>query len=143
MANTQERSPQLTGEPDTQPRDMEQSDPPQYQDSDTEDVYRNEREPQRRRNRPQRTQQVRRPAAGVQQQGDNMHGVGDLVQNTNAVGGPYPGGRAVGGPMGGQQGQVEKKKEKDEQLRLRLDLNLDVEVQLKAKIHGDLTLGLL
>jgi hypothetical protein len=28
-------------------------------------------------------------------------------------------------------------------LRLRLDLNLDIEVQLKAKIHGDLTLGLL
>jgi hypothetical protein len=26
---------------------------------------------------------------------------------------------------------------------LRLDLNLDIEVQLKAKIHGDLTLGLL
>jgi hypothetical protein len=24
-----------------------------------------------------------------------------------------------------------------------LDLNLDIEVQLKAKIHGDLTLGLL
>jgi hypothetical protein len=28
-------------------------------------------------------------------------------------------------------------------LRLRLDLNLDIEIQLKAKIHGDLTLGLL
>jgi hypothetical protein len=28
-------------------------------------------------------------------------------------------------------------------LRLRLDINLDIEVQLKAKIHGDLTLGLL
>ncbi|KAL4733060.1 hypothetical protein BDV11DRAFT_200800 [Aspergillus similis] len=28
-------------------------------------------------------------------------------------------------------------------LKLRLDLNLDVEVELKAKIHGDLTLGLL
>jgi hypothetical protein len=26
---------------------------------------------------------------------------------------------------------------------LRLDLNLDIEIQLKAKIHGDLTLGLL
>jgi hypothetical protein len=26
---------------------------------------------------------------------------------------------------------------------LRLELNLDIEVQLKAKIHGDLTLGLL
>lgn len=26
---------------------------------------------------------------------------------------------------------------------LRLDINLDIEVQLKAKIHGDLTLGLL
>jgi hypothetical protein len=65
-----------------------------------------------------------------------------LVQNTNAVGGVNPAGRAVGGVMGGEQGQVEKKKEKDEQLRLRLDLNLDVEVQLKAKIHGDLTLGL-
>ena len=31
----------------------------------------------------------------------------------------------------------------NEQLRLRLDLNLDIEIQLKAKIHGDLTLGLL
>jgi hypothetical protein len=31
----------------------------------------------------------------------------------------------------------------NEQLRLRLDINLDIEVQLKAKIHGDLTLGLL
>jgi hypothetical protein len=26
---------------------------------------------------------------------------------------------------------------------LRLELNLDIEIQLKAKIHGDLTLGLL
>jgi hypothetical protein len=52
-------------------------------------------------------------------------------------------GRAVEGYMQGGQQQVAPKKEKDEQLRLRLDLNLDVEVQLKAKIHGDLTLGLL
>lgn len=33
--------------------------------------------------------------------------------------------------------------DKDDHLRLRLDLNLDVEVQLKAKIRGDITLGLL
>ena len=43
--------------------------------------------------------------------------------------------------------KVRKEEEKDEgeneQLRLRLDLNLDIEVQLKAKIHGDLTIGLL
>jgi hypothetical protein len=37
----------------------------------------------------------------------------------------------------------DKEDGRDEQLRLRLDLNLDIEVQLKAKIHGDLTLGLL
>ena len=159
MADIKERSPQLAGEPDAQPRDMEPSDPeperrgsiarrqrpPRYQESDTEDVDR-DMEPRRRRNRPQRTQQARGPVGGVQEIGDTVHGVGDLVQNTanNAVGGvTNTAGRAVGGVVGGEQKQVGGKKEKDEQLRLRLDLNLDVEVQLKAKIHGDLTLGLL
>ena len=50
-------------------------------------------------------------------------------------------GKALGGLTGGK-----KEDEGDgnkEQLRLRLELNLDIEVQLKAKIHGDLTLGLL
>jgi len=160
MADIKQRSPQLAGEPDAQSRNMERSDPEleregsiarrqrpsRYQDSDTEDVDRNDMEPRRRRNRPQRTQQARGPVGGVQELGDTVHGVGDLVQNTatNAVSGvTNTAGRAVGGVVGGEQRQVVGKKEKDEQLRLRLDLNLDVEVQLKAKIHGDLTLGLL
>lgn len=50
----------------------------------------------------------------------------------------------AGGLLGGQ-----KKKEKggggkgEDQLRLRLDLNLEIEIHLTAKIHGDLTIGLL
>lgn len=40
-------------------------------------------------------------------------------------------------------GEGEEDGGKGEQLRLRLEINLDVEIQLKAKIHGDLTIGLL
>ena len=42
-----------------------------------------------------------------------------------------------------QKGGEEEDGGKGEQLRLRLEINLDVEIQLKAKIHGDLTIGLL
>ena len=48
-----------------------------------------------------------------------------------------------GGKKGGKQGEGEEDEGKGEQLRLRLEINLDVEIQLKAKIHGDLTIGLL
>jgi hypothetical protein len=61
------------------------------------------------------------------------------------VGKPH---EALGGLLknkggGGEKEEGEKDEGENEQLRLRLDLNLDIEVQLKAKIHGDLTLGLL
>ncbi|KAF2432047.1 hypothetical protein EJ08DRAFT_550260, partial [Tothia fuscella] len=67
----------------------------------------------------------------------------DVVQNTagntvNQAGDTA--GKAVGGLTGGEKKEGESK---GEQLRLRLELNLDIEIQLKAKIHGDLTLGLL
>ena len=68
-----------------------------------------------------------------------------MVQNTagnavNSVGNTA--GQALGGPTSGGK-QEDDGKDKSEQLRLRLELNLDIEIQLKAKIHGDLTLGLL
>ena len=73
-----------------------------------------------------------------------MNGATDMVQNTagNAVGQV---GNTVGGLTKGLSGGGggEEEESKGEQLRLRLELNLDIEVQLKAKIHGDLTLGLL
>jgi hypothetical protein len=68
------------------------------------------------------------------------------VQNTagNALNGATgQAGKAVGGILGGGEDKKEDDGGRDEQLRLRLDLNLDIEVQLKAKIHGDLTIGLL
>ena len=52
-------------------------------------------------------------------------------------------GEALGGLVPGKKESEVEGSGNDEQLRLRLDLNLDIEVQLKAKIHGDLTLGLL
>ena len=79
---------------------------------------------------------------------NGVNQAGELVQNTagNAVNGvTNTAGKAVGGVLGGNKGENkgDEKEDRDEQLRLRLDLNLDIEVQLKAKIHGDLTLGLL
>jgi len=77
--------------------------------------------------------------------GELVGGASDVVQNTagqavNKVGDTA--GKTVGGlTSGGQQNGGSE--EKGEQLRLRLELNLDIEIQLKAKIHGDLTLGLL
>ncbi|KEQ97798.1 hypothetical protein AUEXF2481DRAFT_547143 [Aureobasidium subglaciale EXF-2481] len=81
--------------------------------------------------------------------GDAIGGAGEMVQNTagqavNQVGNTA--GKALGGLTGGQKqggGEEEDDGGKGEQLRLRLELNLDIEIQLKAKIHGDLTLGLL
>jgi hypothetical protein len=89
------------------------------------------------------------PLDSVDEVGDTVNGVadgaGDLVNNTvgNAVSKPH---EALGGLLkkGGNEGEKEGEDPgENEQLRLRLDLNLDIEVQLKAKIHGDLTLGLL
>ena len=48
-----------------------------------------------------------------------------------------------GGKKGKKEGEGEEDEGKGEQLRLRLEINLDIEIQLKAKIHGDLTIGLL
>ena len=53
------------------------------------------------------------------------------------------GGLTGGGKKSGEEGEDEEDGGGQDQLRLRLELNLDVEIQLKAKIHGDLTLGLL
>jgi hypothetical protein len=74
--------------------------------------------------------------------GELVGGATDMVQNTagnavNQVGNTA--GKALGGLTGGKKEDDGEK----EQLRLRLELNLDIEIQLKAKIHGDLTLGLL
>ena len=91
------------------------------------------------------------PLGGIDEVGETLDGVTDTaggavdkVQDTlSSVGNKA--GEAVGGLLGG--GKKGKKggegKGKDEQLRLRLDINLDIEIQLKAKIHGDLTIGLL
>ncbi|KAE8163464.1 hypothetical protein BDV40DRAFT_262859 [Aspergillus tamarii] len=97
----------------------------------------------RRQRRSRRQQQDGGPLGGL----GGIDQAGDLVQNTagNAVNGvTNTAGKAVGGILGGNKGEGQDDSGgKDEQLRLRLDLNLDIEVQLKAKIHGDLTLGLL
>ena len=99
----------------------------------------------------------------VDEVGETVGGATDMVQNTaggatdavggvadqaqDAVGGVTDkAGEAVGGLLGkkgGGEGEKDKDEGENEQLRLRLDLNLDVEIQLKAKIHGDLTIGLL
>ncbi|KAG9780795.1 hypothetical protein KCU88_g3618, partial [Aureobasidium melanogenum] len=92
------------------------------------------------------------PLDAVDEVGETVNGVVDgaqgAVDNTvgnvgKAVGKPH---EALGGLLhtkGGNEDEDKKDDEENEQLRLRLDLNLDIEVQLKAKIHGDLTLGLL
>jgi hypothetical protein len=91
------------------------------------------------------------PLGAVDEVGETLggvtDGVGGLVNDTagKALSKPT---EALGGLLsnkkkGGQEGEEEEDAGTNEQLRLRLDLNLDIEVQLKAKIHGDLTLGLL
>lgn len=94
------------------------------------------------------------PLDAVDEVGETVSGVTDaaqdLVSNTagKVLDKPH---EALGGLLSNKKkknkGEVAKGDDDDEgeneQLRLRLDLNLDIEVQLKAKIHGDLTLGLL
>jgi hypothetical protein len=79
--------------------------------------------------------------------GDVVNGAGDMVKDTagQAVGQATGalGGLTGGGGQKQKGGEEEEEEGKGEQLRLRLELNLDIEIQLKAKIHGDLTLGLL
>lgn len=75
-----------------------------------------------------------------------VNGAGDMVQDTagKAVGQVGDtAGKALGGLTGGKGDKKGGDDGGGEQLRLRLELNLDIEIQLKAKIHGDLTLGLL
>ncbi|KAK5447893.1 mitochondrial splicing system protein [Exophiala xenobiotica] len=91
------------------------------------------------------------PLDSVDEVGETVNGVadgaGDLVNDTagKALSKPH---EALGGLLGNKKGGKEGEEGgedpgENEQLRLRLDINLDIEVQLKAKIHGDLTLGLL
>lgn len=88
------------------------------------------------------------PLDAVDEVGDTVNGVvdgaGDLVNNTVGKTLSKPT-EALGGLLHSKGGEKEGGDDEgtNEQLRLRLDLNLDIEVQLKAKIHGDLTLGLL
>jgi hypothetical protein len=118
-------------------------------DSDTESVARSEVSATgggRRNRQRQRTKQKTRNQSGLGSIGEGLpggelvSGATDVVQNT-AGGAVNQVGETVGNTLGGLQQREED--DKGEQLRLRLELNLDIEVQLKAKIHGDLTLGLL
>jgi hypothetical protein len=68
---------------------------------------------------------------------------GDAVGQVGDTAGKALGGLTGGGGQQQQQGGKQEEEGGGEQLRLRLELNLDIEIQLKAKIHGDLTLGLL
>ncbi|KAL1992673.1 hypothetical protein VTN49DRAFT_4705 [Thermomyces lanuginosus] len=110
----------------------------------------------RRRRRPQQKErQQNGPLRGIDSalQEDAVTGTTNAVQNTagRAVNGATDtAGRVLqGGALGGRNRERQTKKKEDDddgkkdQLRLRLDLNLDIEVELKARIHGDLTLGLL
>jgi len=145
-------------------RGRPQSQPP----SDVDSAYRSEssQKPKRQRQRNRNKQQVQEqeqqgggggggPLDAVDEVGETVDGVADgaqdLVQNTagsalkkpqEALGGLL---KNKGGKKDAQKGGEEEEKDEgeNEQLRLRLDLNLDIEVQLKAKIHGDLTIGLL
>lgn len=117
--------------------------PPYQQDSmDSNTALDRPRRQQRRQRRQPLGGDDGGPLGGL----GGVNQAGDLVQNTagNAVNGvTNTAGKAVGGLLGGNKGEEKDDGGRDEQLRLRLDLNLDIEVQLKAKIHGDLTLGLL
>jgi len=117
--------------------------------SDTESLYRSDQSATggRRNRQRQKKQQGGGPLDGITENvpgGELVNGATGAVQNTagqavNQVGNTA--GQALGGLTGG--GKQEEDDSKGEQLRLRLELNLDIEIQLKAKIHGDLTLGLL
>ncbi|KAI1610179.1 GTP-binding protein TrmE N-terminus-domain-containing protein [Exophiala viscosa] len=146
-------------------RGRQQSQPP----SDTDSAYRSDVSQKRKRNRNRgKSQQQAQtqeedggggllgggggPLDSVDEVGETVNGVtegaGDLVNDTagKALNKPT---EALGGLLGnkkkgGQEGEDgEEDAGENEQLRLRLDINLDIEVQLKAKIHGDLTIGLL
>jgi hypothetical protein len=81
----------------------------------------------------------------VDEVGDTVNGVVDGAGNDTVGRTASKPHEALGGLLKIKKGEKEGGDDEDanEQLRLRLDLNLDIEVQLKAKIHGDLTLGLL
>ena len=96
------------------------------------------------------------PLDSLDEVGETTSGALDKVQDTaggatdqagQAVGGAKDQvGKTVGGLTGrGKKGEGKKGKDggKGEQLRLRIELNLDLEIQLKAKINGDVTIGLL
>jgi hypothetical protein len=159
-----EDKPQPEPEPEPSPRRRNRRSRPtrrvqRYHDpEDTEEIARSDMDGQQghqqagRRNRTRsgpskrqfQQQQAGGPLGGIGDVGNTVSGTTDMVQNTagKAVNGVTDSaGKALGGVLGG--GQKDEDGGKDEQLRLRLDLNLDIEVQLKAKIHGDLTLGLL
>lgn len=129
--------------------------------SDTDSAYRSEvsQKPKRQRNRNRNKSQTQvqeqeekgggGPLDSVDEVGETVEGATDAVQDTagKALSKPHEaiGGLLKGGKKGKQEGgeKEEEDEGENEQLRLRLDLNLDIEVQLKARIHGDLTLGLL
>lgn len=122
--------------------------------SDTEDISRTDAEQRERSNRKGIPRQRNHKAKALTPRRldgttENVNGAVDLVQNThnNTMSGVS---NAAERTATNSNNEEESKKSsgkkrdgKEEQLRLRLDINLDVEVQLKAKIHGDLTLGLL
>ena len=96
------------------------------------------------------------PLDSLEEVGETTSGALDKVQDTagdvtdqagQAVGGAKDQvGKTVGGLTGGGKKGEGKEGEdggKGEQLRLRIELNLDLEIQLKAKINGDITIGLL
>lgn len=128
-------------------------------ESDIDSIHRSDIDSQPQPQQHQRTRRRRQPQQELQKQEDKagnalsgLGGVdqaGELVQNTagKAVSGVTDStGKAVGGVLGGGKKDVKEENNdggRDEQLRLRLDINLDIEIELKAKIHGDLTIGLL
>ena len=103
---------------------------------------------------PQTSKSSGGPLDSLDEVGETTSGALDKVQDT-AGGAADQAGQAVGGAkdqvgktVGGLTGGSKKGKEgedggKGEQLRLRIELNLDLEIQLKAKINGDITIGLL
>lgn len=105
---------------------------------------------------PQTNQSNGGPLDSLDEVGETTSGALDKVQDTaggatdtagQAVGGAKDQvGKTVGGLTGGgkkDEGKEGKGEGKGEQLRLRIELNLDLEIQLKAKINGDITIGLL
>lgn len=142
----------------------------QARESDTESIVRSDlsdaqggrrnrnrkRKPTKEAAPPQTSRSGGGPLDSLDEVGETTSGALDKVQDTaggatdeagQVVGGAKDQvGKTVGGLTGG--GKKGEKKEgedggKGEQLRLRIELNLDLEIQLKAKIRGDVTIGLL